>query len=115
MPRKPKTPQDKKRESYAKDRRNTYGENAKASRKNIPRRKAIASRAARRLARQALAETASRGDATIADAAEARLIRKRRLAWVKQPDQPLGAVLMRKRQRRLALAGRKRKHPEAAG
>ena len=35
-----KTPQQKKRESYEKDRRNTYGENAKASCKLIPIRKA---------------------------------------------------------------------------
>jgi len=32
-----KTPQQKKAESYANDRRNTYGENDKASRKAIPR------------------------------------------------------------------------------
>ena len=32
-----KSPQEKKALSYAKDRRNTYGENDKSSRKNIPR------------------------------------------------------------------------------
>lgn len=40
----PKTPQDKKALSYAKDRRNTYGENDKSSRKAIPARKAGESR-----------------------------------------------------------------------
>src|SRR4028119_181715 len=47
-----KTPQEKKRLSYAKDRRNTYGENDKSSRKNIRRRKRHPNRSNRRTARQ---------------------------------------------------------------
>jgi hypothetical protein len=50
----PKTPQDKKSLSYAKDRRNTYGENDKSSRKAIPARKAGESRKVRRKANQVL-------------------------------------------------------------
>ncbi len=34
-----KTPQEKKEESYEKDRRSTYGNNAKAARKAVPARK----------------------------------------------------------------------------
>ena len=34
-----KTPQQKKRLSYEHDRRNSYGENQKSSRKNIPKSK----------------------------------------------------------------------------
>lgn len=41
MPTKARSPQDKKRLSYERDRRNTYGENSKSSRKNIPRSKAL--------------------------------------------------------------------------
>ena len=48
MPREPKSPQDKKRLSLTKDRRNSYGENAKASRKNIPKSKALSHRKVRR-------------------------------------------------------------------
>jgi hypothetical protein len=47
MAAQPKTPQEKKRLSYENDRRNTYGENSKASRKGIPLAKARANRAER--------------------------------------------------------------------
>jgi hypothetical protein len=109
MAAKRKTPQQKKRESYAKDRRNTYGENAKASRKNIPRRKASGRRALRRIAKQALTATAARRDPDIADDLEPRLKRKRKLGFAKFPDVPLGKVIERKRKRRIAVAGRKSK------
>ena len=42
------SPQEKKELSLQKDRRNAYGENDKASRKNIPRAKARVNRANRR-------------------------------------------------------------------
>ncbi len=42
-----KTPQDKKRISLLKDRRNSYGENSKSSRKNIPLNKQLGSQAQR--------------------------------------------------------------------
>lgn len=114
MPRKPKTPQEKKRDSPAKDRRNTYVENAKASRRNIPRRKAQGHRAARRIANQALA-SATRADPEIADALEVRLKVERLKGWVKVPDEPLGEVLAAKRRKRAALAGRKARRRSAAG
>lgn len=107
MARERKSPREKKAESYLKDRRNTYGENAKASRKSIPRRKAAGSRALRRLARQALLEAAAKADPEIVDAVEPRLERKRRVGWAKVPDRPLGEVIARKHERRAALAGRK--------
>ncbi|WP_194828528.1 hypothetical protein [Nocardia sp. XZ_19_231] len=43
-----RSPQEKKSLSYAKDRRNGYGENDKSSRKNIPRNKRIRNRVDRR-------------------------------------------------------------------
>jgi hypothetical protein len=49
-----KTPQQKKRLSYQHDRRNTYGENQKSSRKNIPRSKQLSHQDERRSVRQAL-------------------------------------------------------------
>jgi hypothetical protein len=50
----PKSPEEKKAHSYANDRRNSYGQNGKASRKAIPRRKAGESRQNRRKVNQAL-------------------------------------------------------------
>jgi hypothetical protein len=97
-----KTPQQKKAESLKKDRRNTYGENAKSSRKNIPRRRAEGNQAVRRHARQALVAAAERADSEIVEAAEPQLRLKRLKGWKKLPDTPLGEVLERKRKRRRA-------------
>ncbi|MHC2522796.1 hypothetical protein [Bradyrhizobium diazoefficiens] len=49
-----KTPREKKQLSYANDRRNTYGENQKSSRKNIPRSKQLSHQDERRAVRQTL-------------------------------------------------------------
>jgi hypothetical protein len=50
-----RSPQETKALSYAKDRRNDYGENDKSSRKNIRRNKRIPNRADRHRERQVLA------------------------------------------------------------
>lgn len=52
---KEKTPQEKKALSYAKDRRNSYRENDKASRRLIPKRKAGVNRVYRRTVSDTLA------------------------------------------------------------
>lgn len=108
MSRKKPTPQEKKLNSLLKDRRNTYGENAKASRKNIPRRKAVGSRMQRRIAKQILVAAAAAVDPEIIDSIEARLKKKRLSSWAKVPDQPLGLVIVRKRKNRTASVGRKK-------
>ena len=99
MRSKRKTPQQKKAQSLAKDRRNTHGENAKSSRKNIPRRRSEGHQALRRIARQALNAAAERADPDIIDAAEPQLRLKRLKGWIKFPDEPLGEVLARKGKR----------------
>jgi hypothetical protein len=96
-----KTPQEKKAESYAKDRRNTYGENAKSSRRNIARNQRLRNRAYRRIARQAFGSAAT--DDERVDAAEARVKLKHRKGWRKVPDTPLGEVVRKKLTRREAL------------
>lgn len=58
----PKSPQEKKRLSLKKDRRNTYGENDKASRKNIPRSKAKSHRAVRHTAKDDLHKLIAAGE-----------------------------------------------------
>jgi len=94
-----KSPQQKKSESYAKDRRNTYGENAKATRKAVPKRRQQRSQVERRVAKQELAGPAAAADETRIDAMLTRVRVKRLNAWKKSPDTPLGEVLQRKGKR----------------
>jgi hypothetical protein len=96
------TPQDKKRLSYARDRRNTYGENSKSSRKNIPRSKAQSIRADRHAQDKLLAKavTASEPDDLASVELQVRTVAPRQ--WKKSPDKPLGDMLERRRQRKAA-------------
>lgn len=96
-----KTPQEKKRLSYAKDRRNTYGENDKSSRKNIRRRKRHPNRANRRNARQSLSVTIGAADATPLEQVEAQLKHRRPKRWRKSADSPLARAVSRKLKRRV--------------
>ncbi|GAB3255168.1 hypothetical protein [Chitinimonas naiadis] len=90
------TPQEKKRLSYAKDRRNTYGENSKSSRKNIPLSKALSLRAERHAQATLLVEVLRLANSADADLIENQLRATPPRAWRKWPDQPLGEVLQRK-------------------
>lgn len=91
-----KTPQEKKSESYAKDRRSTYGNNAKAARKAVPKRKQVRGQNERRLAKQELAGAAAAHDEARVDSMLDRVSVKRHKAWKKFPDVPLGEVLAKK-------------------
>jgi len=95
-----KTPPEKKRLSYLKDRRDAYGENDKSSRKNLARSKAFARRSNR--ARESLALRAATGvpDEIRAEAAELRLLGKRRRVKRKWPDIPLAEYVEWKVERR---------------
>lgn len=89
-PPKVRTPQEKKRLSLAKDRRNAYGNSDKAARKAIPMRKALERRKARHRAEQdtlALPQV----EETLADALESsiRADTYRTGGWTKGPDIPL--------------------------
>lgn len=86
MPKRRKTPQEKKILSYAKDCRNTYGNNDKAARKAIPRRKQQQNQN-ERLKMKANLKKYIAGDE------EAQLTRPKRGGWKKQPDAPLGPRL----------------------
>ena len=96
-----RSPQDKKALSYANDRRNDYGDNAKASRKAIPARKATENRDVRRKAVQAVKATAISDEATV-DLIESSLRHDldRLGGWKKSLDVPLGELLKRKAHRR---------------
>ncbi|NNU16802.1 hypothetical protein HK107_10780 [Parvularcula sp. ZS-1/3] len=88
--KKKRSPQEKKALSYAKDRRNDYGENDKASRKAVPARKAKEHRQNRRGAKQAANQLTSMPE-EVAEEIESSLIQgvERVGAWKKKPDVPL--------------------------
>lgn len=95
--RQKKSPQEKKRLSLEKDRRNSYGENDKASRKNIPRAKARVNRANRRLDSTALTEALGSVDETAEGQVEDKVKGRRPKAWRKWADEPLARQLARRK------------------
>ena len=97
-----KAPQEKKQASLTKDRRNDYGENSKASRKNIPRSKARAKRSYRRGIHQALhVETTSREE-SVRDRSETRIADQKLqlLEFRKYPDIALAEHIQKQKRRR---------------
>ena len=98
-----KSPTEKKQLSLTRDRRNTYRENDKASRKNIPRAKSKSHRSERRAIGQILADVSLKIDAPEQSEALARSkARKKKVkAFKKSPDRPLGVYLAEQSKRRL--------------
>lgn len=96
-----KSPQEKKRLSYARDRRNDYGENDKSSRKGIRRNKRAPHRANRRRANQILESAVGVVNEAAEEETERRLLAKRPKVWRKFPDVPLGEVIQRTLRRRI--------------
>lgn len=96
-----KSPQDKKRASLELDRRNTYGENDKASRKNIPLAKARSIRAERRAVQQTIVHVVFSEDplAVECSAREVGLL-KTRAKFIKSPDSSLQSALEGRRDHR---------------
>lgn len=88
-----RSPQEKKALSYAKDRRNDYGENDKSSRKNIRRSKRIPNRADRRRGHQILSAVHGPVEPKTAECAETDLRGTKSMwvkrGWRKRPDIPL--------------------------
>jgi hypothetical protein len=99
-----KNPEEKKRLSFARDRRNRYGENSKSSRKSIQRGKQRRHMDERRTVGEVLRPL--KGYVQEDEAAQAELRTKtritdsRRRGFKKQPDTPLGVVLAEKRVRK---------------
>src|SRR5262245_26368196 len=98
-----KSPQEKKRHSLLKDRRNTYGEHSKGSRKNVARHKRERSRIARRLRTQPLRQAIGPVDPEIEDQVEVQRVAAPKSNWRKSPDTPLGEVIQKKMARRAKL------------
>ncbi|MFD3429078.1 hypothetical protein [Nocardia fluminea] len=115
-----RSPQEKKALSYAKDRRNGYGENDKSSRKNIPRNKRIRNRVGRR-SDSVLGEATGPVDLDAAEKCEVDLLARSKwqtARWQKKPDTPLRVMVaykLRRRAHRAAMAAdRDRAGREAA-
>ena len=104
-----KSPREKKALSLTRDRRNIYGENAKASRKAIPRRKQLSHMGERRAVSQILNQLREGGEeeeAQVADVRAKTAIAEQKLkAFKKLPDAPLGVVIKSK----LAKRGKQRR------
>lgn len=88
------TPQQKKKLSYERDRRNTYRENHAASLKGIRQRKRTIARAGRRTSHQTLGAIYCIDDA--AEDSVSDLSFQPPATWKKSPDEPLGSVLTRR-------------------
>ncbi len=101
-----KTPQEKKALSYAKDRRNSYGENDKASRKIIPLRKARVNRSYRKKVDEILREIEAAPNVEIAELLESSVRNIKRNDWKKSPDAPLCEVVEQKLELRASHAGK---------
>ena len=104
-----RSPQEKKRLSYSKDRRNWYGENDKSSRKNIARNKRNRHRSERHREQQQLAAALGPVDEAVEAGLDERLTCARRAdRWRKHPDTQLGVYVAG------ALAARVQKGSSAA-
>lgn len=112
-----RSPRQKKAFSYAKDRRNNYGENDKSSRKNIRRNKRTPNRADRHRERQILAAATGLVTAEAAEQAETKLRAKKSMwltkRWRKRRDAPLADVVAHKLRRRADLGMEDSVHVEA--
>jgi hypothetical protein len=99
-----KNPEEKKRLSLKRDRRNTYGENSKSSRKSIQRGKQRRHMDERRMVVEVLGRVkgaVQEEEVTEAELlARTRIIDSRRRGFKKHPDTPLGVVLATKRSRK---------------
>jgi hypothetical protein len=103
---KQKTPQEKKALSYAKDCRNTYMANDKASRRNIPLRKAEINRGYRKKVNQVLQHIGTDVDLEKAELIESEAQSIIREDWKKCSDKPLGEIVERQAKRRECHAGK---------
>ncbi|SRR6266487_2671155 len=99
-----KNPQEKKKLSLALERRNTYGENAKANRKNIPRNKQRQHQEERRVVHELLSKLTGvvREDEASSTqiAARSKVAISRWRGFKKRSDTPLEVVLTKKRSKR---------------
>jgi len=97
---KKRTPQEKKKLSYERDRRNVYGESPHAARKAIPLHKALRNRANRHGANKEINYRGPTPEVDLADELESRIYHRAPQEWEKYPDAPLGEVVDKKSRKR---------------
>jgi hypothetical protein len=102
-----RTPEEKKKLSLAKDRRNVYGEAPHGARKSIPLQKKLRNRANRHSQDAPLLAAPSQIDLDEADKIESAIYAKAPKRWEKVPDAPLGEVIASNQQQRERSHGRK--------
>jgi hypothetical protein len=99
-----KNPTAKKQLSLERDRRNVYNENAKASRKNIPKGKQRRKMNERRKIAQVLGQLTGQVEEDVASNAELSIkltiTHSKNRGFEKMPDKPLSEVVRRKMERR---------------
>jgi hypothetical protein len=100
------TPQEKKKLSYERDRRNDYGNAPHAARRLIPLGKARRNRANRHLLNQPFKYTGPTPEEDYADEMESRMFQQVPREWKKHQDRPLGEVLAEKLGDRQAMRTR---------
>ena len=100
------TPQQKKKHSYERDGRNSYGEHSTA-RKRIKRNKNLVRRSNRRAEKFSL--TTSTVDEELVERQEARIAGKKLKYWHKWPDMKLGDYVKSRLERRERLGMAKKK------
>jgi hypothetical protein len=100
---KKRTPQEKKKLSYKRDRRNVYGEAPHAARKAIPLHKALRNRANRHSANQEINYQGPAPEVDLADELESRIYHRAPQEWEKYPDAPLGEVVAKKSRKRAIM------------
>ncbi len=98
---KQRTPQEKKSLSYAKDRRNAYGESDKGSRKSIRRNKTFPSRAYRKTINNILQDAVGVIDLEKAEAVDAEAKEIKRRKWKNCPDMTLGKIIEERLEERI--------------
>ena len=106
-----KNPQEKKKLSYSRDRRNAYGENDKSSRKSIRRNKRLSSQAERSKSTKLRSLIHGKYDADYAAGVEIDFksaVKLRRVrGFRKYPDLPLGEYIERQKRKRDKRFGRR--------
>jgi hypothetical protein len=104
------SPPEKKRLSLELDRRNTYGENDKSSRKNIPKSRARVHRNERRMVEQMLSHghvTAPNDEAVAIESnVKAKTRSKKLVGFKKCADTALGVTVAKKIARRKRVASK---------
>jgi hypothetical protein len=110
-----RTPQEKKALSYARDRRNAYGENDKSSRRNVRRSKRFPRRANRHREHQVFTSALGAVDPELAERTENRLYAKVPKLWRKWPDLPLGTHVAQTLEHRAKVGMVSRDHRPVPG